>query len=130
MLNKKIILKLIVMFVLLGSSCGREDEIIIEAMGLDFAYRNGKVIREGDCIDPNQNFAVLVHATMGNFGTLRPQEFDVVVNEILYSVTFRGEGTKLIPIDLKPGENHAKIEGTNHEAQIFKTTQGDFELVE
>ena len=54
----------------------------------------------------------------------------MVVNEILYNITFRGEGTKLIPIDLKQGENKARIAGTDHEARIFKTSPGEFEWVE
>ncbi len=114
----------------LHAACGRDDdEVTIEALGVDFAYRNGEILGEGDCIDPLQNYAVLVHATTANFGTLRPKEFDVIVNDILYSLTFKGEGTKLIPIDLKEGENLAKIAGTSHEARILKNLPNEFELV-
>jgi hypothetical protein len=113
------------------SGCNRDDDkVIIEALGVDFAYRNGDILTEGDCIDPQRNYAVLVHATTGNFGTLRPKEFDVVVNDILYSLTFKGEGTKLIPVELKEGENFAKIAGTNHEARILKNLPFQFELVD
>ena len=113
------------------SGCKRdEDVVVIEALGVDFAYRNGEILSEGACIDPQRNYAVLVHATTGNFGTLRPMEFDVIVNDILYSLTFKGEGTKLIPIDLKEGENLAKIAGTGHEARIIKNSPNEFELVE
>lgn len=113
------------------SGCNNpDDEVIIEATGIDFAYRNGQKIALGDCIDPQQNFAVLVHATTGNFGTLRSKEFDVVVNGILYNLTFKGEATMLIPIDLKEGENVASIAGTNLEARISKSLPNEFELVE
>jgi len=115
---------------LLLTSCSSDDEVIIEALGVDFGYRNGEVILEGDCVHPTENFAVLVHATMGNFGTLRPREFDILVNDILYTVTFRGEGTKLIPVELKQGENIARIPGTNHEARIVKNAPPVFERVE
>lgn len=115
---------------LMYTGCGRDEEIIIEALGVDFAYRNGEILREGDCVDPQQNFAVLVHATMSNFGTVRAKEFDVIVNDILYSLTFRGEGTKMIPIDLMEGENKARIAGTDYEARIFKNLPSEFELVE
>ncbi|WP_114752469.1 hypothetical protein [Pleomorphovibrio marinus] len=129
-MEKRILFLFISCYQLLLVGCGREDEIFIEALGVDFAYRSGEVITEGDCIDPQRNFAVLVHTTMGNFGTLNPQEFDVIINEILYNITFNGEGTKLIPIELKEGENKAKIAGTDHEAIIYKSKPGEFELVE
>ncbi|WP_375583252.1 hypothetical protein [Cyclobacterium xiamenense] len=128
MKNKNTLLT--ILFALLFTACSRDEEVIIEALGVDFGYRNGEVILEGDCVDPNQNFAVLVHATMGNFGTLRPREFDILVNDILYNVTFRGEGTKLIPVDLKQGENIARIPGTNLEARLVKNAAPAFERVE
>ncbi|SEI75145.1 hypothetical protein SAMN05192553_101106 [Cyclobacterium xiamenense] len=128
MKNKNTLLTILV--TLLLTACSRDEEVIIEALGVDFGYRNGEVILEGDCVDPNQNFAVLVHATMGNFGTLTPREFDVLVNDILYNVTFRGEGTKLIPVELKQGENIARIPGTNHEARLVKNAAPAFERVE
>ncbi|WP_209331803.1 hypothetical protein [Lunatimonas salinarum] len=123
-------IQVILLISLLIASCTKDDVVIIEALGVDFGYLNGEIIQEGDCFDPSENFAVLVHATMGNYGTLRPQEFDVLVNDILYNVTFRGEGTKLIPVELKQGENIARIPGTNHEARIVKNAPLGFELVE
>ncbi|EON78355.1 hypothetical protein ADIS_1218 [Lunatimonas lonarensis] len=127
---KPIYLALVAAFILAAPSCTQEDEVIIEALGVDFGYQSGEPLREGDCVDPTRNFAVLVHATMGNHGTLRSQDFDVLVNDILYSVTFRGEGTKLIPIELIVGENTAKVLGTPYEANIFISPPMGFQLVE
>jgi len=130
----KILKYLLVVVVLVIISCDSDDDNaaaptnpLLVATSINFVKANGNDLDTFTCAKFSDSYAVRVDARFE--GDERPvaTRLDFTVNGDIYSVTFSSNGSKLIPVNLIPGNNTAQISGSNiFSSTLFTVDQGDF----
>lgn len=118
-----------ILFLVLFSNC-KKDEITLSANSINFIHEDGSLITQSECINPNENYAILIETEAEGEGNFKAITIDFTVNGFLHSMTFTRDGIQKIPITIIDGQNTAQIVSTEHSCELFCVVQGDFELVE
>lgn len=125
---------IIAIFIALSfSSCSKKIEIIeILPTSIKFVNEDGSSIINSQCINPNNNYAILIETNSEGIGERQTLNINYTVNGILYNMTFTKSGSQKQSISLKEGENIAVIinSSLSLRSTITCSVQGDFEIVE
>jgi hypothetical protein len=117
--------------VIVLSSCSKEDEFkIIAPSSIAFVHEDGSALSEGECINPNTNYAVLVKTSSEGSGIFEATTIEYTLNGVPFIMSFMSDGEQLNPIKLIDGQNKAQIVGTPYKAYLSFNTHDNFELVE
>ena len=116
------------------TACGNDDDIsfiTITPLAVDFIDLQGNAIESGQCINPNQGYAVKVSVTLEGTGVINPTDVFISVNGENFTTTFTDQTDKIIPVNLRFGENVVEIIDTFKTDIIFVTEPilADFEEV-
>ncbi len=120
-------------------SCSKNDDATapppIEVESFDpvdikFVHDDGTDIIAGDCISPNEAYAIQITTTRNSNGTTSVSKVEYTINGALYSMSFSEAGTKRNPITLVDGGNIAELTVTAKADEVFYVIQDDFELVD
>jgi hypothetical protein len=122
---------LILSALFMGCSSDDDPAVPLDAVlvptGINFVKASGENIDSYICADATIPYAIRVDARFE--GEARPSatRLDFEVNGENYSVTFATTGFKIVPINIRTGDNKAQVSGTNISSLKLKTTaQGGF----
>ncbi|MFT6993325.1 MAG: hypothetical protein ACJA1P_000049 [Maribacter sp.] len=116
-------------FLILFSSCSKDDEKRISLVELNFVAADGSIIFENSCIDPNATYALKVQVLTEGSGQMNPTKIEYTLNGVIHGVTFSAAGIKNIPVEIINGPNVAQLLSTGITKRINYKAQGEFELV-
>jgi hypothetical protein len=114
---------------ILSMGCNKEITII-SPVSISFVHADGTAILEGECITPDNNYAILIETTTSGIGETRVLRVDYTFNGDLKTMTFLNGEKQLNPVKLIEGLNSAQIVGSDKTSYITYINQGDFVLVE
>ncbi|MBW1298597.1 hypothetical protein [Aquimarina litoralis] len=129
-MKKYIAINLLLVSILFYNCSNEDDVTTFVPISINFAYPDGTVILEDDCINPAEQFSIAIGVNTFGVGPSIPTKVDYTVNGALYSTTFTNDEIKMIPITLQEGTNIAQIVNNGRSSTIHITTQDDFVLVE
>ena len=105
------------------SSGNGETPMTLEDFSLRFVYLDGTALEQGACIDPNGKYALAIEGYKMRY----LDEVKYTINGVVYTINFTEDGTHIIPINLEPGQNTAKLLDANVSATLHFSVQGGFE---
>lgn len=113
------------------SSCSEEQEFkTITPASIAFVHEDRSPLLEGECIDPNTNYALLVKTNVEGTGIFKSTKIEYTLNGVPFIMSFMSDGEQINPIQLIDGQNKAQIVGTPYKAYLIFNTHENFELVE
>lgn len=121
-----------IMLILILSGCTQENIITMSASSIEFVHEDGSTVSQGECINPDENYAILINVDrdIEGFGVFEKTVIEYTVNGYLESMTFSTAGSQKTIVSLKEGTNVASIVGSSLTTEINYIVQGDFVLVE
>lgn len=137
MRTKYYYLTIIALYVVLG--CSKNDDNPVQPtttvesfdpVSIEFVYDDGTSIALGECITPNEAYAIQITTTKNSSGTTAVSKIEYTINGALHSMSFSQAGTKRNPIELVNGRNVAELSSTGTSSEVNYTEQGDFKLVD
>lgn len=122
---------ILIAFIIMLSSCSKEDgfKTIVPA-SISFVHEDGSAILQGECINPNTNYVVLIKTNSEGSGVFKSTKIEYTLNGVPFIMSFMSDGQQLNPIKLINGENKAEIIGTPFKAYLSLNVNTNFELVE
>lgn len=112
------------------SGCSKDEEFsTIRPIDIAFVHADGTEIAVGECINPFENYAILIRTKSDGNGSVKASVIEYTVNGLSHSMTFMNEGTQINKITLGEGLNTAKIVGDSLVATLNYASQIEFELV-
>jgi len=128
---KHTLFSVFIVFILVLSACSKDEQFkTITPANLSFVHEDGSPILQGECINPNTNYALLIKTNSEGNGIFRSTKVEYTLNGVPYVMSFMSDGEQLNPIKLIDGYNKAEIVGTSYKAYIYFNTHNNFELVE
>ena len=122
---------IIIIFIIVLSSCSNDEEFkTIAPASIAFVHEDGSALLQGECINPNTNYALLVKTNSEGSGIFKATTIEYTLNGVPFIMSFMSDGEQLNPIKLVDGQNKAQIVGTPYKAYLSFNTHDNFELVE
>lgn len=122
---------ILITFLIVFLSCSKdEDFTIISPANISFVHEDGSEIGIQECVNPNENYGVMIRTTSSGSGKYKVIKVDYTLNGVLHTMTFLKEGTQTNPVILVDGVNTAQIVESGYSSALYYVAQDDFELVE
>lgn len=122
---------ILIAFIIVLSSCSKDEQFkTIAPASIAFVHEDGSALLQGECINPNTNYAVLIKTNSEGSGIFKSTKVEYTLNGVPYIMSFMSDGQQLNPIKLIDGQNKAEIVGSSYKAYIYFNTHENFELVE
>ena len=115
---------------MLFSGCSKEEFRIISPDNISFVHADGTQILEGECITPDNDYAILIETSSSGVGFVKTLRVDYTFNGALQTMTFLEDGNQMNPVSLVNGINTAQIIASEESSSIIFVDQGDFELIQ
>ncbi|MDH7444697.1 hypothetical protein [Aquimarina sp. 2201CG14-23] len=124
----------VIIICILFSNCSNDETVPVTTIvpkSIAFVKQDGTAISLFDCINPNENYAIMIRVDGEGEGEVRTTTVEYTINGIIYSMTFNKIESQLNQITLAEGENIAQLVDTGFIAKItYITAPAEFELVE
>jgi hypothetical protein len=111
---------ILIAFIIVLTSCSQDQEFkTIAATSIAFVHKDGSPLVQGECINPNTNYAVLVKTSSEGSGIFEATTIEYTLNGVPFIMSFMSDGEQLNPIQLIDGQNKAQIVGTPYKRTFF-----------
>ncbi len=124
------IYSILIIIFMLFLGCRKEEFTIISPINISFVHADGSQILEGECITPDNDYAILIETSSSGVGFVKVLRVDYTFNGALQTMTFLKDGDQINPVTLVSGINTAQIIESETSTSIVFVNQGDFELIE
>lgn len=123
-------------FALILISCKNDDDSsmssspsTLTASDISIVFQDGSSINQGECIDPEDNYAVKITVLQDGDGAIEPTIINYTLNGNTSSTTFTNPEPKIINITLLVGENNVQLQDSGISDSIFVVSNQEFEIV-
>lgn len=122
---------ILIAFIIVLSSCSKDEQFkTITPASIAFVHEDGSALLQGECVNPNTNYALLIKTNSEGNGAFKPTKIEYTLNGVPFIMSFMSDGQQFNPIKLIDGPNKAEIVGSSYKAAIYFNTHDNFELVE
>lgn len=128
---KNKLFKVTILFLIILTSCSKDEEFkTISPSSISFVHQDGSPILQGECINPNTNYAILIKTNATGDGDFRNTKIEYTLNGVPLVMSFNKDGEQLNPIKLVDGNNTAEIIGGGFKINLYYNTHNNYELVQ
>jgi hypothetical protein len=132
-------ISILIGFIIVLSSCSKDEngnEVPVQqfktitATSIAFVHEDGSALLQGECVNPDTNYAILIKTSSGGSGDFKTTVIEYTFNSITYQMSFSSDGEQMNQIKLIYGLNKAGIVGADYKTELYFSAAETFELLE